>query len=60
MLFAYTWILLHHMLGGIRHFVWDTGYGFDRERRMGLARATLVGSTILTVVVWAAGLVLMR
>ena len=24
-LFAYTWVLLHHMLGGLRHLVWDTG-----------------------------------
>ena len=27
-LFGYTWALLHHMLGGIRHLVWDLGYGF--------------------------------
>ncbi len=55
-LFAYTWILLHHMLGGIRHFVWDAGIGFDRNQRLGLARGTLIGSTVLTVVVWAVGL----
>src|SRR5262245_32092878 len=23
-LFGYTWALLHHMLGGIRHLIWDT------------------------------------
>src|SRR3712207_4592845 len=22
-LFGYTWVLLHHMLGGVRHLVWD-------------------------------------
>ena len=27
-LFGYTWALIHHMLGGIRHLIWDTGYGF--------------------------------
>src|SRR3954454_21204167 len=26
-LFGYTLALMHHMLGGIRHFVWDLGYG---------------------------------
>ena len=26
--FGYTWALLHHLLSGIRHFVWDLGYGF--------------------------------
>ncbi|MCJ2112634.1 succinate dehydrogenase, cytochrome b556 subunit [Methylobacterium sp. E-025] len=55
-LFAYTWILLHHMLGGLRHFVWDAGYGFDRDKRMALARATLIGSATLTIVVWAVAL----
>lgn len=55
-LFVYTWILLHHMLGGIRHFVWDAGIGFDKTQRLGLARLTLIGSTVLTVVVWAIGL----
>ena len=26
-LFGYTWALLHHMLGGMRHLLWDTGRG---------------------------------
>ena len=29
-LFGYTWALIHHMLGGIRHLIWDTGRGFGR------------------------------
>ena len=57
-LFAYTWVLLHHMLGGLRHFVWDAGQGFDRDRRMALARFTLIASVILTVLIWALALVL--
>ena len=57
-LFGYTWILMHHMLGGLRHFIWDLGYGFDRAQRMGLARATLIGSVILTVLIWAVALTL--
>ena len=28
-LFGYTWVLFHHMMGGIRHLVWDTGRGLD-------------------------------
>ena len=57
-LFAYTWVLLHHMLGGLRHFVWDTGYGYGTHERMWLARATLIGSTGLTIAVWALALLL--
>src|SRR6185312_12734937 len=32
-LFGYTWSLLHHMLGGIRHFIWDTGHGLGPKER---------------------------
>ena len=28
-LFGYTWALLHHMLGGIRHLIWDTLHGLE-------------------------------
>src|SRR5579872_6039804 len=43
-LFGYTWALLHHMFGGIRHFIWDLGYGFGANEREWMARATLFGS----------------
>lgn len=51
-LFGYTWSLLHHMLGGIRHFVWDLGYGFEPGQREGLAWANLIASVVLTLLVW--------
>ena len=43
-LFGYTWALIHHMLGGIRHLIWDTGRGFEQNEREWLALATIVGS----------------
>ncbi len=55
-LFGYTWTLIHHMLGGIRHFIWDTGRGFGPQEREWLARATLAGSVGLTFILWAIGL----
>lgn len=51
-LFGYTWALLHHMLGGLRHFVWDLGYGFGPTEREWLTRAVLIGSITLTLVIW--------
>ena len=54
-LFGYTWTLIHHMLGGIRHLIWDTGRGFSQQEREGLALATGVGSVILTVLLWIVG-----
>ena len=59
-LFAYTWVLLHHMLGGLRHFLWDAGHGFGTAERIGLARLTLIASVALTVVIWAAALLVLR
>lgn len=55
-LFGYTWALIHHMLGGIRHFIWDLGYGLGPGDRDTIAKATLVGSIVLTVLVWAIAL----
>ena len=55
-LFGYTWALIHHMLGGIRHLIWDTGRGFGAQEREWLARATILGSIFLTILLWAVGL----
>jgi succinate dehydrogenase / fumarate reductase cytochrome b subunit len=51
-LFGYTWALIHHMLGGLRHFVWDLGHLFDKHTATKLAWATLAGSLVLTAAVW--------
>lgn len=53
-LIGYTWAIFHHMLGGLRHFVWDFGMAFEYGPRMALARFTLIGSLLLTVLVWSA------
>jgi succinate dehydrogenase / fumarate reductase cytochrome b subunit len=54
-LFGYTWALIHHMLGGIRHLIWDMGYGFEPHEREALSLATIVGSVVLTVALWVVG-----
>jgi succinate dehydrogenase / fumarate reductase cytochrome b subunit len=54
-LLGYTWALLHHMLGGIRHLIWDTGSWMQKETSTRLAWATIIGSVILTLLVWIAG-----
>jgi len=54
-LFGYTWALIHHMLGGLRHFVWDTGHGFGPTEREWLARANLAGGIVLTIILWIIG-----
>lgn len=58
-LFGYTWALIHHMLGGLRHLVWDTGRGFELPTVEFMARATLAVSIVLTLGVWVAGYAMM-
>lgn len=53
-LFGYTWALFHHMFGGIRHFIWDTGRGFDLKHVEILARITAFVPPLLTLGVWVA------
>ena len=51
-LFGFTWALFHHLVGGIRHFIWDLGYGFKASEREALTWGALVGGVSLTVLVW--------
>jgi len=53
-LFGFTWSAMHHMLGGIRHFIWDTGYGFELRTVRALSWLTLIGSLTLTGLIWMA------
>lgn len=55
-LIGYTWALVHHMLGGLRHFMWDLGHGFDKHFTTKLAKAQPVVSICLTVLIWAVAL----
>ncbi|MCT8999309.1 succinate dehydrogenase, cytochrome b556 subunit [Chelativorans intermedius] len=57
-LFGFTWALLHHLLGGIRHLVWDTARGLEKRTATRIATANLIASIILTLVVWIAGYML--
>jgi len=51
-LFGYSWSLIHHMMGGIRHFIWDYIIGMEPGQREALAWASLVASVVLTLLVW--------
>lgn len=57
-LFGYTWALIHHMLGGIRHFIWDTGRGLDVETVDLLSWGSIVLSIALTLIIWISAVAL--
>ncbi|MBO6717272.1 MAG: succinate dehydrogenase, cytochrome b556 subunit [Rhizobiaceae bacterium] len=51
-LIGFSWTVYHHMLGGIRHFIWDTGAGLGKQTSTLLSSLTLVGSLLLTAITW--------
>ena len=55
-LIGFTWAVLHHLLGGIRHLIWDTGRGFELGWVDIMSWGTLALSLTLTAVVWGVGL----
>jgi succinate dehydrogenase / fumarate reductase, cytochrome b subunit len=51
-LFLYTITLFYHMGNGIRHLVWDFGYGFDPQVARASGAAVLAFAGTMTVLVW--------
>jgi succinate dehydrogenase / fumarate reductase cytochrome b subunit len=51
-LFGMTFALAYHLGNGIRHLVWDMGYGFDPEFAKQSGVAVLVFAGAVTVLTW--------
>ncbi len=51
-LFGMSWALIHHMLGGLRYLVWDTGHGFKLPHVELMVRANIIGSVVITILLW--------
>ena len=49
---GFSWALIHHALGGLRHFVWDFGYALDKPARDTISLLNIIGSLALTVILW--------
>ena len=51
-LFGYSWMLLHHMLGGIRYLIWDAGKMLDVQQARSLAIFNFVASLVFVIALW--------
>lgn len=51
-LIGLTWAFLQHLFSGIRHLIMDTGMGFELKANKTSAVLTVVGSVVLTIVLW--------
>ncbi|MET0270830.1 MAG: succinate dehydrogenase, cytochrome b556 subunit [Sphingomonas sp.] len=49
---GFTWTFFQHMFTGLRHFVLDTGAGYDLRTNRTWAVATIAGSIAMTLLVW--------
>jgi succinate dehydrogenase / fumarate reductase cytochrome b subunit len=51
-LIGITWSFFQHLLSGIRHLVMDTGAAFELGINKTFAILTIIGSVLLTAVLW--------
>ncbi|MDJ0881675.1 MAG: succinate dehydrogenase, cytochrome b556 subunit [Gammaproteobacteria bacterium] len=51
-LFGFTLVLNYHLCNGIRHLFWDIGHGFTLEAASRANKLVLIGTVVLTVLVW--------
>jgi succinate dehydrogenase / fumarate reductase, cytochrome b subunit len=57
LLVGWTFALFFHLANGVRHLVWDAGYGFTLREAYLSGWIVLAASAALTLIAWIAGLV---
>jgi len=55
LLFGWTLALCFHFFSGLRHLVWDAGYGFEQPWYDRSAWAVLIATVVATLLVWVVG-----
>ena len=55
MLFAASWAFFYHLCNGVRHLVWDAGYGYELANVYRSGWAVVAASLALTLAAWACG-----
>lgn len=53
-LFLWTVALFLHLFNGIRHLVWDAGYGFEKSTTKNSGILVFLATIVLTAAVWIA------
>ena len=51
-LIGFTWSMSFHALSGIRHLVWDLGYGFEIKTANITGVIVIISSLTLTIIFW--------
>jgi succinate dehydrogenase / fumarate reductase cytochrome b subunit len=53
LLLGWSWSLFYHLCNGIRHLVQDAGLGYEIPQFVRSSWLSVIGSIVLTVLVWA-------
>ena len=51
-LIGFTWSMNFHLLCGIRHLIWDLGYGFEIKTANISGAIVIISSLVLTILFW--------
>ena len=51
-LIGFSWSMSFHILSGIRHLVWDLGYGFEIKTANISGTIVIITSLVVTVIFW--------
>jgi len=57
LLFGWTLALVFHFFSGIRHLVWDAGYGFDAPDYNTSGWGVVIATGACTALIWVVGLI---
>jgi len=49
-LIGLSWSMFYHLLCGLRHLVFDVGYGFEKKTARATGWVVVIGATALTVI----------
>ena len=55
LIISLSWSFSFHMLSEIRHLIWDLGYGFDLKISKITGVITIIGSLVLTILIYLLG-----
>ena len=51
-LIGFSWSMSFHILSGIRHLIWDLGYGFEIKTSNISGVIVIISSLVLTILFW--------
>ena len=52
LLIGWSYAFFYHLANGVRHLVWDTGRGLEKEQATASAWFVIVASVVLTAAFW--------